>query len=375
MPAGHRELEKLLELLDPRELPRLMRSTYYRDYFERAAAALVPLRPDVVHVMTSAQAGQVLRRVLPDARLVLHLHDDMLTRLPGKATAGHLEPFDAVVTCSDWLGQALRTHVPSLAGRIHGVGNGIDGIDDTGSSSPEVALPVRKLLMVGRISPEKGPHILLEAFRQLASRYPDLRVDIVGPLGLLPHCHARLMAKGVPAMAAAVRQFYGGRIGALRSQFFQPAKSLERRLMAELPETLHSRVRFLGAQPHDQMLAAYRDADVLVQPSVCREGFGLPVAEAMAAGLPVVAAGHGGLLDLVEHGRTGLLVPPGDAAALAGAIVTLAEHPDRARAFGLAGRERAARRFTWEVAARRLADVYADLIPMALPSATARAVA
>jgi glycosyltransferase involved in cell wall biosynthesis len=362
VPAGNRELEKALELLDPSIVPRLMRPAYYRGYFERAAAALVPLRPQIVHVMTAAQAGPVLQAALPGVPLVLHLHDDMLTRLPAADTARQIAPFAAVVTCSDWLAGALRAHVPTLADRIWPIGNGIEPppADLLADAGPR---PIRKLLMVGRISPEKGPHVLLDAFARIAGDHPELQVDLLGPMGLLPLCHARLMSQGQPAMAQAVQRFYGRGPAALWSQFVRPAKTLKRRLLTGLPPGLEGRIRFLGSVPHDRLAATYRDADVLVQPSVCREGFGLPVAEAMALGRPVIAAAHGGLLDLVEPGRTGLLVPPGDPEALAAAIAELASDPERAHAYGMAGQERALARFTWNAAAGRLAQIYARLAP------------
>jgi glycosyltransferase involved in cell wall biosynthesis len=158
-----------------------------------------------------------------------------------------------------------------------------------------------------------------------------------------------------------VASFYGQGLSAVRSQFWKPAQTLQARLLAPVPAQLHDRIRFLGAQPHDRLADLYRAADMLVQPSVCREGYGLPVAEAMAVGLPVVAANHGGLLDLVVPGETGLLVPPGDVAALADAIETLLREPARAHAFGTAGRTRALRCFTWRRAALRLAEVYRDV--------------
>ncbi|WP_159710025.1 glycosyltransferase family 4 protein, partial [Geminicoccus flavidas] len=204
-------------------------------------------------------------------------------------------------------------------------------------------------------------HVLLEAFAELAPAYPELTLDLVGPVGLLPLCHARLMAKREPAMADAVRRFYGSGIQGLAAQFIRPGKTLQARLLALVSPEFHPRIRFVGPLPHDRLAAAYATADLLAQPSVCREGFGLPVAEAMAQGLPVVAAGHGGLLDLVQPGRTGRLVAPGDPRALAEAIRDLIDDPARAMAFGLAGRELALQRFTWRHAAQRLLDVYQRL--------------
>ena len=357
--SGSRELEKLLELLDPRSPPRLMRKAYYRQYFERVAARLLQIRPDVVHVMTAAPAGPVLRRTLPNVTLVLHLHDSMLGTLHPATAATLVEPFDAVVTCSDWLAGMLRRHLPGHAGRIWPVGNGID-VPEIGPE-PGRCRPIRKLLMVGRISPEKGPHVLLDAFCRLAPDYPDLTLDLVGPLGLLPLGHARLLAKGQPAMGAAIREFYGSGLNALWAQFHQPAAALMRHLIASVPTELRGHIHFTGPQPHDRLAAIYQAADILVQPSVCTEGFGLPVAEAMASGRPVVAAKLGGLLDLVEPGVTGLLVEPGNAGALADALRLLIDNPERAQALGRAGRRRAVEKFTWKAASKRLALVYREL--------------
>jgi glycosyltransferase involved in cell wall biosynthesis len=97
---------------------------------------------------------------------------------------------------------------------------------------------------------------------------------------------------------------------------------------------------------------------MLIQPSVWNEAYGMPVAEGMASGLPVIASASGGLCDLVEDGKTGLLVPPGASDVLAAAIASLLADPARARAYGAAGRDRALSLFTWDQAAQRLAGVY-----------------
>jgi glycosyltransferase involved in cell wall biosynthesis len=362
--AGNRNLEKALELLDPRPLPRLMTSAYYRGYFQRAADALVPRRPDIVHLMTSAAAGPMFRRALPDVPLVLHLHDDMLTRIDPALAASQIAPFAAVVTCSRWLAETLRAHVPAHAHCIWPIGNGIDPTLFTDRKVERGPRPIRKLVMVGRVSPEKGPHVLLEAFARLAPAYPELTLEMIGPVGLLPLGHARLMAKNTPSMEAAIRRFYGSDLSTLRAQFWKPGKTLRHRLTSLIPPELRQRISFAGPRPHDQLAATYREADLLVQPSVCREGYGLPVAEAMASGLPVVASAHGGLLDLVEDGVTGLLVPPGDPAALARAVAQLVDDPVRANEMARAGQQRATEAFTWNSAADQLAPVYAKLHPV-----------
>src|ERR1700689_5974811 len=88
------------------------------------------------------------------------------------------------------------------------------------------------------------------------------------------------------------------------------------------------------------------------------EGFGMVALEAMERGRPVVAAAIGGLGDLVREGETGLLVPSGDAAALAEAMLSLAAQPARAAAMGAAGRARALDRFPEVRCTERTEEVY-----------------
>jgi glycosyltransferase involved in cell wall biosynthesis len=103
----------------------------------------------------------------------------------------------------------------------------------------------------------------------------------------------------------------------------------------------------LGFLPHDELEQRYARAAVVACPSH-REGFGVVCAEAMAHGKSVVAGDVGGLRDLVVHEETGLLVPPGDVAALRGALSRLLGDPGLRRRFGDAGRARIAERFTWQ---------------------------
>ncbi len=119
--------------------------------------------------------------------------------------------------------------------------------------------------------------------------------------------------------------------------------------------------RWLGEQPHAEVLALFRSARAVVVPSVWSDPCPTVVLEAMAAGRPVVAAASGGIVDMVVDGRTGLLVPPGDAAALAAALDAILRQPETARAFGVAGRERA-REFTVSAVVARIEEMYAEVI-------------
>jgi glycosyltransferase involved in cell wall biosynthesis len=120
-------------------------------------------------------------------------------------------------------------------------------------------------------------------------------------------------------------------------------------------------VRRLGYVRSPARLASlYRAADVYVHAAV-EETFGLSVAEALACGLPVVTASHGGVLEIVEHERTGLVVPPGDAGALADALACLLDDPARRAAMGAAAAASARAHLDRRTMLHALRDWCADL--------------
>jgi len=114
------------------------------------------------------------------------------------------------------------------------------------------------------------------------------------------------------------------------------------------------RVHGLGGRPHRELPRVLSQADVFVQPSVGEEAFGITVVEAMACGLPVLASRNGGMVEIVEDGRSGLLLPPGDTAAWSAAIRELAGDEARRRVMAEAGRRRAVGHFTWAANAERV---------------------
>jgi glycosyltransferase involved in cell wall biosynthesis len=174
--------------------------------------------------------------------------------------------------------------------------------------------PLTTILTVANLRKEKAHEVLLAAAARLAPVHPRLTFQIAGD---------------------------GPRLGELRA--------LASRL------GIAERVRFLGHREDVPALLAAADAFVLPSRS---EAFPNGVIEAMAAGLPVVASAVGGLLDLVEPDRTGLLVPHDDPAALAAAIASLAASPARAAALGASAREAIARRYSFGRMVRSFEDLY-----------------
>jgi len=120
-----------------------------------------------------------------------------------------------------------------------------------------------------------------------------------------------------------------------------------------------TQVRFLGWQPNAEVRRWMRGAMTVCVPSLMAgtgdsEGLGHVIMEAMEAGAPVVASRHGGIGEVVEDGATGLLVPAGDAGAIADALETLASNPELRRTYGLAARAAAQQKFDAATQSRAL---------------------
>jgi glycosyltransferase involved in cell wall biosynthesis len=200
---------------------------------------------------------------------------------------------------------------------------------------------------VGRLSPEKGVHGLLHAFERVLVRHPRARLELIGPDALAPFDFVD--PAGEDPLLAPLRPLYAkpGRYAAeLRRSLAPPSAT---------------RVVFAGALSNDRLPERYRAADVFVFPSLWHEPFGMPLLEAMASGLPVVATRGGAFPEIVEDGRSGLLVPRGDVEALAEALSELLGDPARRAALGREARARVLRSFTWDRVIERLREVYAEV--------------
>jgi glycosyltransferase involved in cell wall biosynthesis len=125
---------------------------------------------------------------------------------------------------------------------------------------------------------------------------------------------------------------------------------------------LNSRVDFTGRISTPDLVRHYNEAKLLVSSSV-HEGFGLPLAEAMACGTPTVATQIGAFREIVRHGESGWLVPPADPRALADAIRMMWRDESLRRRLGEGGRRRILDAFNWRKAAEETLAVYEEIAP------------
>ncbi|WP_051560108.1 glycosyltransferase family 4 protein [Marinobacterium jannaschii] len=216
----------------------------------------------------------------------LTLHGSDLTFDDAPDLAEKLASASEIISISEYNRRYIAEHFPAVdSSRIRVIPMGVKPLPET---------PVRqacrgdgrssalKLLNVGRLSNHKAQHILIEACARLRQQGVAFSLDIIGEGDYRP------------------------RLEALIDQ-----------------HQLGDQVRLLGPRFHSEVLAAYAAADLFVLSSVA-EGMPVVLMEAMQAGVPVVATEISGIPELLDYGRGGVLVPPGDVTALADALCRIA---------------------------------------------------
>jgi glycosyltransferase involved in cell wall biosynthesis len=267
----------------------------------------------------------VPRRHLAAVRsLVPTVHDLAFLRLPhtvqGETLANLHRHLPGVLFAADALiavSAATASDLEDLAGvsrrRVHVIHEGVDPSFFTPNPSPPYGLPPRYLLFVSTLEPRKNVVNLLEGFaRAVAAGYPG-EMLLVGRWGW--HAEAA-------------------------------QEALER-------SPVRARIRHLDYLDREALSGVMRGAEALVFPSLL-EGFGLPVVEAMACGVPVIVSRASSLPEVA--GEAGLYVDPACPGEIASAILRLASDDNLRKTLSNAGRERA-RRFRWEETARATAAV------------------
>jgi glycosyltransferase involved in cell wall biosynthesis len=311
-----------------------------------AAATWIRIRcskPDVVNLhFAGANALYVLLGLLGTRiPLVVTLHGGEVTDGSSSATLGYSQ-------VEERLTRAIVTALLGRANFVTAVSQAL--IDSARGVRPEVLTRSRRVFMggyaddeatpdtiisgffvlaVGRLSREKGFDVLVEAFAEVARGEPSLALVIVGDGPERGHLESRVRELGVAP-----------------------------------------RVRFAGAVTKAEVRPYYRGCAFLAVPSRW-EGAGSVVWEAFVHGKPVVASRVGGLPELVIHGTTGLLVPPGDTHQLAQAVIRLAECSELRETYGRNAATFAGEHADWCRVAREYECIYQGVQGRASPPARA----
>jgi len=194
-------------------------------------------------------------------------------------------------------------------------------LDDYKFVDPKKRLSFSTIVGIGRITPSKGWEYLIKAFHKIIRLNPYLKLKIAGDTSIKP-------------------------------DYFRYLKNLINRF------SLNYYVEFLGFKETQKVL---EKASLLVAPSVIEEAFGRVVIEGFASGVPVVASKCGALCEIIEDGKTGLLVPSKDVDALQEAILKVLNNPPFAQDLAYNAYEEVKKRYSFKEAVKKIEKIYYEV--------------
>ena len=284
----------------------------------RVRVALRRARADVIHVHEPFTPSTTLfASISARVPVVATFHASVHSRVY-RIAGIPLRPLWKKLAVKIAVSQAARDTVEGVFGPgVRIIPNGVDVAHYADIGPPPRT--GREVLYFGRLETRKGPQVLAQALPALFKQVPDAHVVIAGD-------------------------------GPLREK-----------LDDAIPESIRKNVILTGHFDEADRLALLSASTVVALPALGGESFGITLAEAMAAGRPVVASSIPGYSAVARGGLDALLVAPGDPDALAGALASLLLDPARAKALGAAARERA-RTFDWPVVAGQIEEAYDEAI-------------
>jgi glycosyltransferase involved in cell wall biosynthesis len=321
VPLYRQILNLLLSQLENRRVLRLVRELNIRvvnSHYPSLADEMFVARPGVA-------GGRPLTVIFSlhgmDIRGAAEWSSEYMTRYVKMLARG-----SAVVAVSHAFADLVTKRLaPELACKVSVIHNGVSPEIIQNYEPIETPLPARYILNVATFETKKGQCYLLDAFSQIAGRYPDLHLVLAG----------RATAAANKATLKALNQ----QVSLLG---------------------LDNRVLFFQDMPHAKIGALYRSATLFCLSSLI-ESFPLVLLEAGVFRLPVVATLVDGVPELIRQNRDGILVDSGDATQLAESIRALLDTPDRGLALGASLHDRILREFSWCHATERYLTLAASL--------------
>jgi spore coat protein SA len=303
---------------------------HFRAAHARKAASLIhTFAPTIVHIHNEPEAVGLIKRVNPTSKVILHMNNDHLVetfRISDGISSEAIKHADRIVCCSNYILKNIQKRFPDFESNrlsVHFNGTDINATPDRNTLLSENG-PFR-LLFVGRLTEEKGIHLLIDSFARVEQQQPNVELTIVGG-----------------------------------AWFGNNTETAYTKYLKQLAEPHGNRIRFTGPVSHEQISQYMSSSSLFVCPSIWNDPFPLVVLEAMGAGLPVLAFNRGGIPEAV--GSDEFLCKLESADALATAILYRIQNPELLKKQSEAVRSRATRHFSWDVIADHWTKYLEDVI-------------
>lgn len=312
---------------------------YWVPYSFWCAWKIRKIKPDIIHIHNRVQFVPIIKLLNQDAKIILHIHQ--LSAINYKKVWNNkvLQKIDIIIGCSQFLEGEIRKRF-GFYKNITYLYNGYDrdvllpywikGEERRVAREKYRILDNEKVILyVGRLAENKGVHLLIKAFSSLTKKYNNIKLLIVG-------------GETQGDITAAAYNVYLKELAEGRGQ---------------------GKVVFTGKIAHDAMPRYYLLGDILVIPSLVKEGLPLVALEAMACGLPIISSGRGGLSEITNDGETGFIVSDiENITELSKNIEQLINNEDLRLNISRKSYEFVRERFTWQNISKDLDGIYSALL-------------
>ncbi|WP_343683456.1 glycosyltransferase family 4 protein [Asticcacaulis sp.] len=259
---------------------------------------------------------------MPNQKIILHMHNEHLAIRHLKFIYKHLlKKVDKVLCVSEYIKEKSIREFPEFRDKFSVLMNAAD----TDSFKPRTSIdhcilknvPSKNfeelfIVYVGRLTQEKGVHILIEAFGEV----------------IKSHANVKMVVAGSSFFSGAARTPYQDKLGELSAKFAD-------------------KIIFTGYLKHEYIQYLYNIADVVVVPSIWNDPCPLVVLESMSSGCATVATKVGGIPEMIINDQVGILVPPNDSISLAQSLIELIENPEKRCSIGLSASELVQKNYNW----------------------------
>lgn len=328
-------------IISSKKKPIYISSMNYFFYALKAAIFIRFNNINIVHIHNYSQIVSVIRFLNPETKIILHMHCEWLSLNKSKTIKKRIKDTDIVFGCSKYISDKIAENYPEFKYKINTLYNGFDP-DKFNTADTNINDTKISLLYLGRISPEKGLHVLLPAFNKISKLYDDVVLWIAGSIKSMPKAYFFDVSDDENILN--LEKYY-------KSNYYE-------QLVALIDKEAEKKINFCGFQDSYSML---NKSDILILPSVWNEPFGMPVIEAMAAGKIVIASKSGGITELISENINGFLFEKNDIIELSNRmdyVIRNLHSLDNIRQNAI---NFAYGNFTWEIIASKLENIYNTL--------------
>ncbi|OLO37180.1 lipopolysaccharide N-acetylglucosaminyltransferase [Alkalihalophilus pseudofirmus] len=296
---------------------------------------------DLIHIFNRPRLVTSVRECAPSARIFLSMHNDMFKPQKINPDEGQLaiQEVEKIITISDYIGQTITDRFPEAAPKIKTIYSGVDldrFVPVYSTKAEKIRKKIRKeynlegkkvILFAGRLSANKGAHVLVRAMNNLAKN----------------HSHVALVLMGS-------KWFSDNRV----TDYVSYVRSLAERSPVPVITT--------GFVSPDKIQEWFAAADIFVCPSQWQEPLARVHYEAMASGLPIVTTDRGGNPEVVERNKNGFIVEkPGDPKEFAEHLSTLLNNAQLCKEMGQYGRKLAEEKYHWDRVVQDISNVWNEI--------------